>query len=85
MRKIKQVKLVTRDRAGSYAAAISEMLPTAIQVADRFHLYQNLLIAVKEALNGIVPERIWIADESAEAGIDTVKKTNGKRTQGSSK
>jgi len=42
----KQVKLVTRDRAGSYAAAISEVLPNATQVADRFHLYQNLLLAV---------------------------------------
>lgn len=72
----KQVKLVTRDRAGSYAAAISEVLPNAIQVADRFHLYQNLVEAVKDAINGILPEKIWIADEVAEAASNPVKKTN---------
>jgi transposase len=81
----KQVKLVTRDRAGSYAAAINEVLPNAVQVADRFHLYQNLLLAVKEALNGIIPDRIWIADESAVPSADTVKKTNSEGNQGTGK
>ena len=36
------VKIVSRDRASSYAAAIIEACPSAIQIADRFHLLMNL-------------------------------------------
>jgi predicted transcriptional regulator len=72
LKKNKQVKIVSRDRAGSYAAAISEILPDAIQVADRFHIYHNLLIAVKEAINGILPDKVLITDEPTN--IETEKK-----------
>ena len=47
----KHIKVVTRDRASAYAKVISEELPDAMQVADRFHLHQNLLEAIKKALN----------------------------------
>lgn len=47
----KYVKVVTRDRASAYAKVISEELPDAMQIADRFHLHQNLLEAVR---NGTV-------------------------------
>ena len=40
--KYNDVKIVTRDRASSYAAAIIEACPNAIQIADRFHLLMNL-------------------------------------------
>jgi hypothetical protein len=36
------VMIVSRDRASSYAAAIVEACPSAIQIADRFHLLMNL-------------------------------------------
>ncbi len=36
------VQIVTRDRASSYASAIIEACPNAIQIADRFHLLMNL-------------------------------------------
>ena len=36
------VKVVSRDRGVTYADAAREALPEAIQVADRFHLSQNL-------------------------------------------
>lgn len=58
----KHVKAVTRDRASAYARAISDVLPDAMQIADRFHLYQNLLGAVKEALKSDIPNRIAIPD-----------------------
>ena len=40
--KYDDVQIVTRDRASSYATAINESCPNAIQVADRFHLLMNL-------------------------------------------
>lgn len=37
-----EIITVTRDRASTYSCAVSEMLPNAIQVTDRFHLLKNL-------------------------------------------
>ena len=56
----KHVKVVTRDRASAYAKVIAEELPDAMQVADRFHLHQNLLDAIKKALNHELPATIKI-------------------------
>lgn len=60
----KHVKVVTRDRASAYAKVISEVLPDAMQVADRFHLHQNLLDAIKKALNSELPATIKIPNET---------------------
>lgn len=56
----KHVKTITRDRASAYATAIQEVLPDAIQIADRFHLHQNLLEAVKNTVNAVVPVDVKI-------------------------
>jgi transposase len=64
--KNKQIKKVTRDRAGAYAKAISEALPDAMHIADRFHLHQNLLKAVKEALKHELPRHILISEKNLE-------------------
>jgi len=42
-----EVQIVSRDRYGSYALAIQQGAPQAIQVADRFHLIMNLGEATK--------------------------------------
>ncbi len=43
----RHVRTATRDRAGAYAKAISEVLPDARQIADRFHLHHNLMECVR--------------------------------------
>lgn len=60
--KNKHVKTVTRDRASAYAAAIQEILPDAMQVADRFHLHQNLLEVVKNTVKATIPVDVKIPD-----------------------
>lgn len=75
----KQIKKVTRDRAGAYAKAISDVLPDAMQIADRFHLHQNLLTAVKEAFKHELPNNIAIPNnpEAVPSEPDECKK-NGR-------
>ncbi len=48
------VKLISRDRGGVYAEAAREAAPLATQVADRFHLSQNL----GETLEGSVAKTL---------------------------
>lgn len=42
LRKFKHVETITRDFSKSYKAAISEALPNARQIVDRFHILKNL-------------------------------------------
>lgn len=59
----KHIKAVTRDRASAYSSAIQEILPDAMQIADRFHLHQNLLDAIKNTVNSVLPADIRIPIE----------------------
>ena len=61
----KQVTTVTRDCASAYAKAVEEILPDCMQIADRFHLHQNLLEAVKSVINSTVPVEIKIPKDAA--------------------
>lgn len=45
------VQVVSRDRAKAYKAGITQGAPEAIQVADRFHLLQNLLETLDQVFN----------------------------------
>lgn len=57
-----KIRLVARDRASAYASAISEVLPECTQVADRFHLMQNLLDRMKDIFKNEIPSTIFIKD-----------------------
>lgn len=63
LQKNKQVKTVTRDRASAYAKAIEEILPDCMQIADRFHLHQNLMDAVCKVLNREIPQATAVTPE----------------------
>lgn len=59
----KHIKMVTRDRASAYAKVIEQELPDAMQIADRFHIHQNLLQAIKKALYKEIPSTIKIEND----------------------
>jgi transposase len=42
LKRHREIDVVSRDRASSYADAVNQALPHATQVADRYHLVQNL-------------------------------------------
>src|SRR5436305_5904741 len=46
-----EIDIVNRDRASAYADAINRALPHATQVADRYHLVQNLREHVQKFLD----------------------------------
>ncbi|MDE3768699.1 ISL3 family transposase [Sinorhizobium meliloti] len=70
------VEIVSRDRCGLYAQAAREGAPQARQVADRFHLMQNLRVAIEEqmSLAGRATGRALLPDKSiGSAQIDLIQ------------
>lgn len=55
-----KVSVVARDRASAYASAVTEILPGAVQVADRFHILQNLIGYLNDIFKADVPDRIFV-------------------------
>jgi transposase len=52
-----EIKILSRDRGGGYGEAATKALPTAVQVADRWHLMENasaaFLNAVRKSMSAI--------------------------------
>lgn len=63
------IQIVTRDRSGEYARAITAGAPEAIQVADRFHLLVNLRDALKRTLDRFRPQLQGIELPRAEIEV----------------
>jgi len=56
----RKIKIIARDRDSVYAEAIREVLPNCIQVADRFHLLQNLSDNLYSVLKKEIPKTIFL-------------------------
>lgn len=59
-----EIQLVTRDRSQAYRAGINQGAPQAMQVADRFHLLQNLAETL-EVVFKAHPNALQTADQQA--------------------
>lgn len=71
----KKIKTITRDRASAYAKVIAEELPDVMQIADRFHLHQNLLETIKKALNIEIPATIAIPNKIEPVSVSSDEKS----------
>jgi transposase len=74
MRHYPDLKAVSRDRGGDYAAAATAGAPQATQCADRFHVIKNL----EEALEGLLARhlaahRTRLAEESSATPLSTAQ------------
>ena len=70
-----EITHVSRDRGTEYASAASTGAPQAIQVADRFHLCQNLSDAVQRLLARVLSE-MNAASQEAEAETSAQKEAS---------
>ena len=84
------VKLVTRDGSTLYASAINEALPNAIQISDRYHLFDNITKAAIKEIKKIVPKIIKVkkigetkiknnSHQMAQSKLDKEKSVNYER------
>ncbi len=48
-----EIEIVSRDRCGLYAQGIRQGAPQARQVADRFHLLQNLRESIERQMTAV--------------------------------
>jgi transposase len=76
LQKHPMVEIVTRDRSGEYREAISQALPEAVQVADRWHLLKNLREAIERhfsrqyaTVRQLITAAVQTDSEAVEANI----------------
>ena len=65
LKKYRNIKIFTRDGSSTYAAAMTEALPNALQVMDRFHILMHLTNSCKKYINRSIKASEPIEDDSA--------------------
>lgn len=73
-----EIDIISRDRAGGYAAAARKGAPQAQQVADRFHLLVNL----RDGLKKLMERKQACLPEVEEVLSDGIPHKAGGRAQG---
>ncbi len=58
LKQFTKIKYITRDGSHTYGQAISEALPNAIQVSDRFHLFKGLTDYAAKEIRKLIPSII---------------------------
>ncbi|MEM8717605.1 MAG: ISL3 family transposase, partial [Cyanobacteria bacterium P01_G01_bin.4] len=61
------VKILSRDRSKAYRRGMSDGAPDAIQVADRFHLLQNLEEALEKVFQGQIQQLKQVEQQQIQA------------------
>lgn len=61
------IEILSRDRSKTYKRAMTEGAPQAIQVADRFHLVQNLSETLERTLTGYAADLKAIEQDQHQA------------------
>ena len=72
-----EVTVVSRDRLGLYAEGTTRGAPQAVQVADRFHLIQNLVEAVEAQLTPMLDALLIPVVASPAGEVPDVPATDG--------
>lgn len=67
------IEIISRDRARAYAEAATLAAPTATQVADRFHLTQNLGDAVQRLLDRFPGALQQVTEQLAAQAAQTLR------------
>jgi transposase len=72
-----EIDVVSRDRASAYADAVNQVLPHATQVADRYHLIQNLREHLQELMDRKRSSLPFVEDTSLKGmQASTTEKSN---------
>ena len=74
LRAHREVEIISRDRAGEYAAAAKKGAPQAQQVADRFHLLLNLREGLRKFL---VRKQKWLPEVEEDMSDAIPQKVRG--------
>lgn len=65
------VEILSRDRSKTYKSAMDKGAPTAIQVADRFHLVQNLEETLEKVLSSYGNELKAVEQQQRQTSVAT--------------
>lgn len=58
------IEIVSRDGSATYASAVANAHPDAMQVSDRFHIFKGLTDALRQYVSSMLPPRIGIESEA---------------------